>query len=192
MNSREASRKSHNTIFRNMQQLFVTCNNLICCKTGLNVGGKTRNTAFQPTTILLVYPSPRPQILQNHCFQFLPGYYNRPKRNRRHGYGRKQGVLWSMWKRWIEWYGHPSNLNYFEFAFSFLSLEEFVGIYWLYVTSHNCPRVVICIVLNMVCAKKKTKQQQQQKKNKQNKKKNTRIKATLCLLMDNLWVRNFA
>ena len=98
MNSREASRKSRNTIFRNMQQLFVTCNKiaLICCKTGLNVGGKTRNTAFQPTTMHLVYPSPRPQILQNHCFQFLPGYYNRPKRNRRHGYGRKQGVLWSM------------------------------------------------------------------------------------------------
>ena len=65
MNSREASRKSRNTIFRNMQQLFVTCNKiaLICCKTGLNVGGKTRNTAFQPTTMHLVYPSPRPQIL---------------------------------------------------------------------------------------------------------------------------------
>ena len=129
MNSREASRKSRNTIFRNMQQLFVTCNKiaLICCKTGLNVGGKTRNTAFQPTTMHLVYPSPRPQILQNHCFQFLPGYYNRPKRNRRHGYGRKQGVLWSMWKWWIEWYGHPSNLNYFERTIKQLLNATFVG-----------------------------------------------------------------
>ena len=26
-----------------LQQLFATCNNLCCCKTGLNVGGKTRN-----------------------------------------------------------------------------------------------------------------------------------------------------
>ena len=30
-----------------LQQLFATRNNLICCKTGLNVGGKTRNIVIQ-------------------------------------------------------------------------------------------------------------------------------------------------
>ena len=30
-----------------LQPLSETCNNLICCKKGLNVGGKKRNAAFQ-------------------------------------------------------------------------------------------------------------------------------------------------
>ena len=30
-----------------LQQLLVTCNNLLCCNTGLNVGGKTRNIVIQ-------------------------------------------------------------------------------------------------------------------------------------------------
>ena len=29
------------------QQLFAACNNLICCKTGWNLGGKTHNNVFQ-------------------------------------------------------------------------------------------------------------------------------------------------
>ena len=38
--------KSRTTLYF-LQQMFATIKNLICCKTGLKVGGKTSNIAFQ-------------------------------------------------------------------------------------------------------------------------------------------------
>ena len=53
--------KSRTTLYF-QQQLFATYNNLICCKTALNVGFKTRNIAFQ-----LFFPA----MLQNKLYVFV-------------------------------------------------------------------------------------------------------------------------
>ena len=49
-----------------LQQFFATWNNLICRETGLNIGGKTRNIAFQ-----LVLQ----QVKKLLCMAWLPRYF---------------------------------------------------------------------------------------------------------------------
>ena len=53
-----------------------------------------------------------PQNFAWPLFLITPGYYSRPKRNRRQWLckvlGGEQGELWSMWKWWIERYSQSS------------------------------------------------------------------------------------
>ena len=55
--------KSRTTLYF-LQQMFATIKNLICCKTGLKVGGKTSNIAFQ-----LVCSNVAKQVAR-FCWQF--------------------------------------------------------------------------------------------------------------------------
>ena len=70
-----------------LQQLFATCNNLICCKTGLNMRGETRNIAFQlilqqcwlfygllPACHCIIYLYWRIKFSWNEKFSFLLWY----------------------------------------------------------------------------------------------------------------------
>ena len=70
-----------------LQQLFATCNKQICCKTGLNVGGKMCNIAFQlilqqcwlfdwllPAGHCIIYLYCRIKFSWNEKFSFLLWY----------------------------------------------------------------------------------------------------------------------
>ena len=60
--------KSRTTLYF-LQQMFATIKNLICCNTGLKVGGKTSNIAIQ-----LVCSNVAKQVAR-FCWPFLPPEY---------------------------------------------------------------------------------------------------------------------